>query len=59
MDKRFGYFVFGGLLIGGIFGLGLGAANENVLFGIGIGALVGAFLGWFLAVAMLPKRANK
>ena len=44
MDKKkFGYYVFGGLLIGAIFGSGIGSANGSALAGIGVGALVGVF----------------
>jgi len=54
MDKKFGYYVFGGLLIGAAFGA-LWSANGNALLGIGIGALVGVALGWFIAAAILEK----
>lgn len=54
MDKKFGYYVFGGLLIGAFLGWGW-SANENSLMGIGIGALVGVALGWFIAAAVLEK----
>lgn len=54
MDKKFGYYVFGGLLIGTFLGWGW-SANENSLMGIGIGALVGVALGWFIAAAVLEK----
>ncbi len=47
--RRFGYFVFLGLLIGALFGSGVGAANGNGLLGTGIGALASVFLGWFVA----------
>ena len=55
MDKRFGYYVLLGLLIGAVFGQGLGSANENTFLGLGIGALVGVFLGWFIAAAVLNQ----
>jgi len=45
MDKRFGYFIILGLLIGIVFGSGIGSANANSLLGIEIGALAGVFLG--------------
>ena len=54
MDKKIGYYVFGGLLIGAIFG-SLWSANENTLLGTGIGALVGVALGWFITAAILEK----
>ena len=56
MDKKFGYYIFGGLLIGALFGLSWSA---HTLFGIGIGALVGAAIGWFAAAAMLEREKEK
>jgi hypothetical protein len=55
MDKKFGYYVFGGLLVCAIFGSGIGSANGSALIGLGIGALVGVFLGWFIAAAVMEK----
>ncbi len=55
MDKRkFGYFVFGGALIGAALGW-LWSAGNNPLVGLGIGALVGLAIGWFAAAAMLEQ----
>jgi hypothetical protein len=59
MDRKFGYYVFFGLLIGAIFGSGIGAANRNTLAGLGIGALAGVFLGWFIAAAIIEKGKEK
>ncbi len=58
MDKKFGYYAFGGMLIGALLGLGW-AGTGNVLAGLGGGALIGAFIGWFLAAAALQKKENK
>lgn len=55
MDKRFGYYVFGGLLVGALLGWAW-SANGSGLLGIGIGALVGVFTGWFIAAAAVEKR---
>jgi hypothetical protein len=55
MDKKFGYFVFGGLLIGALFGLGW-SAGGNPLIGMGIGALVGMAIGWFIGAHYLLKQ---
>jgi ABC-type uncharacterized transport system permease subunit len=55
MDKTFGYYIFGGALIGALFGL-IWATGSNPLVGLGMGALVGAFLGWFAAAAVLEQR---
>lgn len=47
MDKRrFGYFVFGGALIGAFLGW-LWTASGNALLGLAGGAVVGTFIGWF------------
>lgn len=54
MEKTIGYFAFGGLLIGAIFGL-LWAGTGNPMVGIGIGALGGTFLGWFIAAAVIER----
>jgi hypothetical protein len=58
MDKKFGYYIFGGLVIGILVGL-LWSANGNPLLGIGFGALAGAGIGWFAAAAMLEKGKEK
>jgi len=58
MDKKFGYYVFGGLLIGAIFG-SVWSANGNIILGAGIGALVGVALGWFMAAAALEQKNEK
>lgn len=54
MDKKFGYYVFGGALIGAFLG-SLWTANNNPLIGLGIGALVGVAIGWFAAAAMFQQ----
>ena len=56
MERKFGYYIVLGLLIGAVFGLGLGAANGNTIWGIGLGALFGVFIGWFVAAAALQSR---
>lgn len=55
MDKTFGYYLFGGALIGAFFGW-LWSASNNPLMGMGIGALIGVALGWFAAAAVLQKK---
>jgi hypothetical protein len=50
MDRKFGYYIFGGLLIGALFGL-IWAG----WVGLGIGALIGTAIGWFLAAYVLEK----
>ena len=60
MDKKFGYYVFGGLLIGALFGL-IWAGRGNLLVWVGIGALIGTAIGWFFAAYVLEqeKKAKK
>ena len=50
MERLIGYFATLGMVIGAIFGLGIGTANGSPLMGSGTGVLVGVFLGWFIAV---------
>jgi uncharacterized protein YcfJ len=59
MDRKFGYYIVLGLLVGAVFGSGLGAANGNAILGNGIGALAGVFIGWFVAAAVLEREAKK
>jgi len=54
VDKRFGYFVFGGLLIGALMGWAW-SAGDNPLAGMGIGALVGVAVAWFMGAYVLSK----
>jgi len=58
MDRKFGYLIVLGLLIGAVFGMGVGTANGNTLFGIGLGTLGGVFMGWFAAATVLDKQDN-
>jgi hypothetical protein len=59
MDRRFGYYIVLGLVIGIVFGMGVGAASGNTLFGIGLGALGGVFIGWFIAAAAHQDQGRK
>jgi len=54
MDKKFGYYVFGGLVLGTILGW-LWSASHNPLIGMGIGAAIGMAIGWFAAAADIEK----
>lgn len=58
MDKKFGYYIFGGMLIGALLGLSWFAAR-NALVGLGSGALIGTFVGWFVAAYVFQKKENK
>jgi hypothetical protein len=57
MEKRFGYYIFGGLLIGALFGL-LWSANGNIM-SIVYGALAGAAIGWFAAAYAMEREKEK
>jgi uncharacterized membrane protein len=59
LDKRrFGYFVFGGALVGAFLGL-LWSASGNALLGLAGGAIAGTFIGWFAAAYFLEKGTGK
>lgn len=55
MKRKFGIFIFVGMLIGAFFGIFFGAGSASSILGIGGGALVGAALGWFIAAAVMEK----
>lgn len=55
MDKTPAYYIFLGLLIGAVAGVGIGAANGNLITGMQLGALAGVFIGWFIAAPALRK----
>jgi hypothetical protein len=58
IDKRkFGYFVFGGALIGAFLGL-LWSASGNALLGLAGGAVAGVFIGWFAAAYFLIEKGT-
>jgi membrane protease YdiL (CAAX protease family) len=59
MKRKFGIYVFLGLLIGALFGIFLGAGSENPFLGIGGGAFAGAAIGWFIAAAVMEKGNKK
>lgn len=56
MDKTPAYYIFLGLLVGAVFGWGLGAVNGNTIHGMQLGALAGLFIGWFIADTALKQR---
>jgi hypothetical protein len=59
MEKKLGYYAPICLVLGVVFGWGLGSANGNGAVGAGIGALVGVFLGWFIAAAHENQKKEK
>ena len=58
MNKKFGYYVFGGMLIGTLFGT-VWAVNGNSILGMASGGFVGAFIGWFIAAYIIEKERDK
>ena len=59
MDRKFGIYIVLGLVIGAVFGMGVGAASGNIIFGLGLGALFGVFIGWFVAAALENQSKHK
>ncbi len=47
MDPKLAVYIFVGLIIGALFGFGIGSANGSPLLGAGTGALIGTAIGWF------------
>ncbi len=58
-EQKFGSYILVGFAIGGITGMVLQAGSGNTFFGFWIGALVGVFLGWFIAVAVSQNKNRK
>lgn len=56
MDRKRSILIFLGMLIGAQFGIFLGKAIDNMLLGIGIGALAGLIIGWFIVAAIRENR---
>lgn len=55
MDKTPAYYVFLGLLIGGVVGFGIGVVNGDASHGLQLGTLAGVFIGWVLTSPALQK----
>ena len=55
MDKMPAYTIFLGLLIGAIFGLGIGALNGDPVYSMQLGAITGMFIGWVVTALALQK----
>lgn len=59
MDKRkFGYYVFGGAILGAFFGL-MWSADDNPLVGLGLGTIIGMSIGWFAAAYVMEQDQRK
>lgn len=58
MDRKFGYYIFGGMVLGAMFGL-LWSAGGNVIAGLIIGGLAGTAIGWFAAAAAMEQEKKK
>jgi hypothetical protein len=48
MERDSAYVIVIGPAIGALFGVAWGQTNGNALFGLGLGALAGVFIGWFI-----------
>ncbi len=59
MDQKHARYVFLGLAIGTAMGILFGAASGNPVLGMGVGALAGVFVGWFVAAAMQRWQREK
>ena len=55
MDRTPSYYIFLGLLVGGVLGLGIGIINRNPQNGLQLGALAGVFVGWIITALALQK----
>jgi ABC-type uncharacterized transport system permease subunit len=58
MDKKFGYYIFGGMVIGALFGM-FWAGNGNPILSIATGAFIGTAVGWFAAAYAQEKEKGK
>lgn len=55
MDKMPAFYIFFGLLMGASIGFVVGAAAENAIRGMQLGASAGLFIGWFIAATVLAQ----
>jgi hypothetical protein len=56
MNKRVVLFIFLGAVVGGLFGLSYAAASNDSGAGIAVGAMAGAFLGWYAGAGRARKQ---
>ncbi|GIV65519.1 MAG: hypothetical protein KatS3mg046_779 [Bellilinea sp.] len=59
MDKKFGFIIILGALIGAVFGLSFTPVLESDMFAVLGGALAGIFIAWFIAAALRQKSAHQ
>jgi uncharacterized membrane protein len=59
MQRKNAIFIWIGLAIGAMFGMMVGAAEENVIWGLALGALAGTFIGWFVAIGLEEKSKSE
>lgn len=52
-------YALAGAAIGSTFGVFIGAVSGHRLLGVGIGALAGLYVGWFVAAAVLERRKDR
>jgi hypothetical protein len=55
MDKTPAYYIFLGLLFGGLVGFGIGEVSGNAIHGMQLGAITGVFIGWIMSAPALQK----
>jgi hypothetical protein len=55
VNKKPAYSILLGLLIGAIFGLGIGAISGDAVYGMQLGALAGVFTAWVFTILSLQK----
>lgn len=55
----FGIYIFFGQAFSANLGVFIGKVIDNFSLGIGIGALAGVSIGWFIAAAILPNRKDR
>lgn len=55
MDKTPAFYIFLGLVVGGLVGFGIGAVNGNAIHGMQLGAMAGVFVGWIITAPTFQK----
>ena len=55
MNRTPAFYIFLGLVVGGLVGFGIGAVNGNAIHGMQLGILTGVFTGWMIAAPAYQK----